>query len=1403
MDSLFLLSIHNFRVIFFKKVLILLFLFLGLATLAAQNANSSLFFDHLTTEEGLSYSRVRSFCLDRTGFIWIGTEVGLNHYDGCRFSVLKSHPEYPGSLASNSIPAILEDSRGNFWVGTKNGLQLMDPDQGVFFPEPGEEASPLGEIGHVLALMEDRSGHLWVGAVQGLYRISLPAGPISSSAMLRVFYENGELDLTAFHASESAREGLFANRVWSIEEDQNGVVWVGTSKGLNFFNPKTDKVDRWIAPDIPELRNTSIRALKEDRLGFLWVGASDGLIRLSADRNSAQVFRAGAEGPANLRNDFITAIAEDDLGRLWIGSDGGGLAQWDPETAQFTHYLQRPNDPRSLGDNNIEAIFADRNGGLWIGHHKGISYLSNHRKPFQIWQNYGIPNSLSPGMVTCFSERPDGNVWIGIDDGGMDLFDRKAGVFWHLKHQAGNPQSLSDNDVTSLLEDSRGEVWIGSWGGGLTRFIPDDFQGQPRGTFTRYVPDGKPGSLQAGEIWTIFEDRHGEIWIGSVDDGLLHFDRQTNTFRNFRHDDEDPGSLLQNWVLDICEDQEGHLWVATTGGISRLDQERETFENYTLQEQGQPMAVYALLPEPGGKFWMGTRNGLKWFDKNTLEVKTWGEREGLADNFVSCILKDEQGHLWLGTGKGLSKFDPSNRTFRNYDSADGLQAGDFSGAHLKASTGELFFGGINGFNVFDPGRVLDQPMAPPVVITDFTLFNRSVPVRGTIGDTLSYPSPLEQPAFRTREIRLRYWQDDLSFEFAALNFLNPEKNQYKYRLQGYDETWIETNAGRNFANYTNLSPGRYTFHVIGSNNDGVWNEKGTSLQIVIAPPWWRTWWAYSLYVLSTGGLVFYFRGNEMRRQRLKHDLQLKQLQAEQLKELDETKTRLYTNITHEFRTPLTVILGMADQLEKDPKDRLRDGLTLIRRNGKHLLNLINQLLDLAKLQSNRMVVQLIQGDIVVFLKYIAESFNSMAAAKDLRVTIDVDPDSIIMDFDRDKVMKITSNLLSNAIKFTPPGGEVTLRVRLEEPPEREEETLVFSVRDTGIGIPAAQLPHIFERFYQADSSNTRKGEGTGIGLALVQELVRLFQGSISVESKPGEGSTFSVQLPVRRTAQLETASETEEILPVLQAESTGVPSVSVEDQRQGEEEWPLLLIVEDNPDVRTFLVGCLDEQYRIATAENGQIGIDKALELIPDIIISDVMMPEKDGFEVCAFLKKDTRTSHIPIVMLTARATVEDRIAGLERGADAYMAKPFHQGELMVQLKNLLESRRRLQDRYRNLEAPVEKASPDEKVEDAFLLQLRGIVEAKMNNSEFSIEYLCRKMAMSRMQLHRKIKALTDRSTSLYIRSIRLQRARHLLSTSDLNISEVAYEVGFDDPKYFSRVFSEEFGVAPSDFRVS
>lgn len=1406
--------------------------------LAAQRSAAPVSFTHVTTEDGLSHSRVRSFFQDNKGFIWIGTEGGLNRFDAYQFTIFKHTPNSAGSIINHSIPAILVDSRNNFWVGTKVGLQLLDPDKNIFFPGKDDDKNPLRDIGAVLSLYEDSHNNIWVGTTAGLFRLTLETNAPFVPETLPDAFENGRLQITHFNHNPQDIKSLSHKQVWSIVEDQSGIVWIGTGRGLNRFDPATNSIERWPPGKIKEaaaLSTATVNALVTDGAGYLWVGTANGLYRLSPGRTSAMVFMANGNAPGGLSDNFITKIIEDRRGNMWIGSDGGGLDRWDPSAGAFIHHRHDPNDPESLSDNNIEALYEDRNGGLWIGNHKGISYMNRYRKPFLYYRNRGVAQSLTPGTVTCFCERPDGRVWIGIDDGGMDLFNRKTGVFTHFKHQPGNAQSICDDDVVAILEDSRGEVWVGTWGSGLTRFKPNASGGG--GVFLHYFPDERPGSIGDNDIWTIVEDSRGEIWIGTVDDCLNRYDRVADTFQSFRWEARDQGNLFRNWALDICEDRGGNIWVATTEGLNRLDRKAGGFVHYPVGGQGKMDRIYAIHPNPEAGFWLATENGLVLFDPEKQTLKRWQEQDGLADIIVNSIAEDGNGMLWLGTGKGISKFNPATGQFRNYDARDGLQSGGFSGACLKLASGEMFFGGIKGFNVFHPDSIRDNPDVPPVVITDFRLFNQTVPVRGATGDTLSFTSPLVRQIFNSEEIRLGHWQDDISFEFTALNYLSPGKNKYKYQLEGYDDSWIETEAGRNFAHYTSLPPGTYIFRVIGSNNDEVWNEKGASVKIIISPPWWHTWWAYLLFALMGASLFNFIRNYELRRQRLKYALELEHLEAEQLKELDKTKSRLYANITHEFRTPLTIILGVTEQLEKEIgkleigkleignlemekfKDRRRgksisnfqfliSSLDLIRRNGNQLLTLVNQMLDLSKLESNRMEVQLIQANIAAYVNYITESFHSLAEAKDLRIHVSSDPESIVMDYDPGKILQIVSNLLSNAIKFTPPGGEIEVRLTVDGP-----QWAVLSVRDTGTGIPPDHLPHIFDRFYQATpppgggeagepvAGHTPTlggaGRGTGIGLALVQELVKLFKGRISVESAPGQGAEFTVRLPIHRKAPVEMGSialspwpsELQSLRP--DTEST-VP---------GNEAWPLILIIEDNPDVQTFLVGCLDQQYRIETASDGQTGIEKAVEIIPDIIISDVMMPGKDGFEVCDALKKDVRTSHIPIVLLTARATIEDRISGLERGADAYMAKPFHQAELSAQLQNLLDSRRHLQARYRNLDAPVSQAGPNEKVEDAFLFKLRSLIESDIGNADLSIDHLCRRMAMSRMQLHRKIKALTDRSTALYVRSIRLQRARCLLATTGLNVSEAAYAVGFDDPKYFSRVFAEEFGVAPSEVK--
>ncbi|MBK6931506.1 MAG: hypothetical protein IPH12_11820 [Saprospirales bacterium] len=892
---------------------------------AGQTGGNSVSFTHLTPDDGLSGARVRSFCHDSKGFIWIGAEGGLNRFDGYKCAVYEPVPGGKGSLGGNMVPALLEDSRGNFWVGTNEGLQLMDRVAGLFFPPAGADQNPLNAIGHVLTLKEDRDGTVWAGTTAGLFRLLCGATTAFSRENFHRQVAKGELRLVRFSHNDQDARSLSHNHVWSIETDRAGCLWLGTGRGLNRLDPKTNTIERFPFPDIPgagALATATVNTLLFDRAGYFWIGTANGLYRIAPGEKTMRVFRAAPNRPDGLSNDFVTHIVEDGQGRLWVGSDGGGLDLWNPGTGAFIRHQHDPDDPKSLNDNNIEALYADRDGGLWVGHHKGLSYRSRYQKPFQVYRNTGGKATLSPGGILCLFVGADGTVWTGIDDGGMDALDQETGAVAHFQRLPGNAQSIGDDDVVAIFEDSRGTVWIGTWGGGLSRFIPRLPKGRTSGVFLHNSPDGKPGSIGDNDIVHFYEDKKGALWLGTVDDGLNAFDPAANTFRSFRWPVRDPGNLFKNWVFDIAEDRKGDLWVANIEGLGRLNRSAGAIENFPLSRKSQRSRIYCLHPHPDGGFWLGADDGLFLFDPEKKSLRHWRRQDGLADNAVTCILEDARGNLWLGAPKGISRLNVRTGDIRVYDARDGLLGGAYTAGAIDRRSGELLFAGANGINVFHPDSIRENPQPPPVVITGFRLFNRPVPVSGSPGDTLDFASPLQREIFYSEAIRLPHWQNDFSFEFAALNYLNPEKNRYKYRLEGYRDNWIETEAGENSAHYTNLSPGTYTFTVIGSNNDGVWNQTGATVRIVIARPWWGAWWAYLLYLLALGGVLYWLIRKELKEQQLRLSLELERVETEQLKEIDKTKSRLYANITHEFRTPLTVILGMVEQVEKNPRPGL-------------------------------------------------------------------------------------------------------------------------------------------------------------------------------------------------------------------------------------------------------------------------------------------------------------------------------------------------------------------------------------------------------------------------------------------------------------------------------------------------
>ncbi|MBC7774974.1 MAG: helix-turn-helix domain-containing protein, partial [Phycisphaerae bacterium] len=931
-------------------------------------------------------------------------------------------------------------------------------------------------------------------------------------------------------------------------------------------------------------------------------------------------------------------------------------------------------------------------------------------------------------------------------------------------------------DKQPILEGQKGEIWMTGYGGKLARF-------DPLLQIFNYFDFSNPKEplAERASSTALYEDANRVLWIGTQE-GFVRATPQPGSepsfqFAWFKNNPNDPNSLNYNHIscfLDDPAEPNRYLWICTKGGgLNRFDKQNGEFLHLTTKNGLPNNVVYGLLSDDEG-------------NPSTVGTNLWGS----TNRGIFCLTPPAQG------GRG------AEAVFRNFTKNDGLQDDEFNtGAYAKLPDGRLAFGGINGVNIFNPKDILSGDFLPNVFITNILVNNQPV----TPGDATGV---LNMTIETSASITLTHEQDILTLEFASLDFTSPSQNKYRYQLIGADRDWVFSDTRRS-ATYLHLPSGTYTFRVQGSNSRGIWSDHIAALKIKVMPPWWRSIWAYLFYaVLLAVAVRAYFRFT-VNRAKLRAQLAYETREAERVKELDVVKTQLYTNITHEFRTPLTIILGMAQQVLDNPKEHFRNGMDMILRNGQNLLKLVNELLDLSKLESGKMSLQMVQGDVVQFLRYISESFHSLSESRKSHLHFLSELDSLVIDYDPEKLRQIVSNLLSNALKFTPAGGNVYFSVGIRES-DNNASSLLIKVKDTGIGIPESQLPHIFDRFYQVDDSSTRPGEGSGIGLALTKELVKLMEGEITVKSPPTgakKGSEFAVVLPIMRSSE-RGIQDLKPILQIPNIESLVLPSkdsahatASIPPSKQ-----PLILLVEDNADVVAYTASCL-QGYRLAVGKDGQEGLDIATEIIPDLIISDVMMPVMDGFELCRKLKTDERTSHIPVIILTAKADMDSKLEGLERGADAYLEKPFNKEELLVRTRKLLELRSQLQQHYLKSAGLTEgaviiKDIPNlEKSEDAFVQKVKASVESHLADFEFNVEQLCKEVHMSQSQLQRKLDALTGFSPNQFIRNIRLNKAKELLRNPELSITAVAFDCGFNDPGYFSRVFKQELGVTPLEWR--
>jgi len=1359
--------------------------------------HNSLAFRSSSILNTLSSKDVQSVYQDRDGYIWISTRNGLFQYDGYSITTYKSNLYCPDLLSSNNIFCVAEDSCHRLWIGTYSGLNVLDKRTGEVRKIENAELSSTG-ISQILVTSDQR---ILFATEAGLFE-----------------YQENDDTFLLYDASNTG--GVFPrNTVKSLFEDDRGDIWIGTwNSGLYRHEKKTGKY--WKYP------------------------------RMNSG-NSAHV------------------VFQDSYKNIWVGTWGAGLHllhnAYDPERTTWTTFTHNEKQPYTISDNLIYAISEDVNThSLWVGTRSGLSILPLQNGPisfsgFENCYSGESENTITSSEVASLLRDRQGIMWVGMIGGGVNMVNTRKAKF-NLDRLTETKRMLKSNSVRSLLLDDEGQLWMGisTYGFGVKNCQTEKF------VHYNQMPDFMSYKGISTVMSIMQSPTTGHIWIGVYNGGAYELDKHAPVGKRVKAYNSGNASWMCNsCIYDIYEDSKQNLWFATRGGVSMRAADGTPVRIDSLKVGGvaiQDMVAMQLVEGSNGEMWMASNtHGVvriqgSGHSLNGYKLSAYSVVNGkLNSNYADCIYKDIEGRIWVGTGgSGLSLYDAvedrflpvhklwnlpgdaitsiqsdkkgnlwlgtnagllrltvprdlQNVTYRLYTTSDGLQDNIFNrGASFVASDGEMFFGGHRGYNSFYPDKQDEQVFSSPVVITDIKVFNQSWTALS--GEERSEISSLS-PRF-TDKIVLNYKRNNFSIEFSALEYANPERNQYAFRLDGFDADWQHTDASKRFAYYNNLKSGTYTFYVKSSNSNGIWDENVQTVKVVILPPPWKTWWAYTLYIIVLVGIVWYIYRIIRNRIRLRNALHLREMEQAKSEEINHAKLQFFTNITHELLTPLTIISASVDEL-KQTAPAYKEQYDVMTHNINRLIRLLQQILEFRKAETGNLKLKVLQGDLVMFVRRSLDGFRPLMKKKDIHFTIQSSVNKYLAFFDPDKLDKILYNLLSNASKYNKPGGKVGIELSCDE----ANGVACIIVKDNGPGIPKESQKNLFKRFYEGDyrKFNTI---GTGIGLSLVRDLVVLHHGSIFVESEEGKGTAFKIEFPVHRFAYSE--EEIDDAVTLL--DSDGIDAVQedvvIEDTQTGAsedntisaelsvaEKSHTLLLVEDNEDLLGLMVKLLGSDYTIHTATNGKEALKVVESEDIDLIVSDVMMPVMDDIEFCRSIKGNFDTSHIPLILLTAKKQEEDRVEAYESGADAFITKPFNLSVLHARIGNLLKSRERVMKDFKKQLVFEAKELNYTSMDEDFLQRAIDCVNRHLDDPGFDQTQFLEEMNTTKSTSFRKLKSLTGLTYVSFIRNIRMKAACHIMEEKKhVRISELAYAVGYNDPRYFSSIFKKEIGMQPSEY---